>query len=563
MPPSARRRQPSPPDPDSSSFNPRERHYLVARRDPVLLPAGETPLSGDALEEMLRSEDGVVVERTMGPQSLAVLLDTPASLQQVILARMSDEKAAELAANRQILVEEDAPLQLSPVAPPVEDINPAALNPFGAGTTWRIRVTGPDDAPVANAAVFLYGSGVPAQGRTDDDGNTEVTLFNDSPDTLRALYVNPQSRFWSLWLDRPRLISGDVNQVKLVPLASMIPNLSDNQIFGWGQRIMRLDRLDPSTTAANIKVAVIDSGAATSHRDLGHIRRGQDLTVLPPDDATWANDTLGHGSHCSGIIAARDAKSGIRGFAPQAQIHELRIFPGGRFSSLLDALDYCIEQQIDVVNMSLGTQTASELVAQKIRQAKQFGVACIAAAGNSAGPVQFPGSIRDDVLTVSAVGRVGEFPPNSFHAQQNAGPVDNGYFFAKFSCFGPEVDVCAPGVAVLSSVPADGYAAWDGTSMAAPHVAGLAALTLANHPDFTDGFKGHDAARVDRLFQIIKQSATQLNLGGPERTGAGVPDVLRALGTAAAAPATGGAGADIITAQLEELRRAYADAGLL
>jgi subtilisin len=120
--------------------------------------------------------------------------------------------------------------------------------------------------------------------------------------------------------------------------------------------------------------------------------------------------------------------------------------------------------------MSLGSAATSDLMLQKLAQAKQAGIACIVAAGNTGGDVQFPGS-SPDVLTVAAIGKIGEFPPDSMHAQNVPAdqPPDKGYFAAKFSCHGPKVDVCAPGVVIVSSVPANGYAAWDGTSMAAPH----------------------------------------------------------------------------------------------
>jgi subtilisin family serine protease len=472
-----------------------------------------------------------------------------------------------------VLIEEDGLLELAPTpAPEAANLqDPAIFIPFGGSTTWPIRVTGPDNSPVGGATVYLYGSGVPAQGQTNNDGLVELSLFNESDDTIRALYVNPQSSYWNLWLNRPRLRSADVNPVQLSPLATTLPGFPDAQLLGWGQRTMRLDRLDANLTGAGVKVAVVDSGAAPGHPDLQQVGKGRDLTVTPASDTSWTNDLIAHGSHCSGVIGGRNDAAGIRGFAPDAELHELRIFPGGRFSSLLDALDYCIDRQIDVVNMSLGSGARSDLLLQKLAQAKQASVACIVAAGNSGGEVQFPGS-SPDVLTVAAIGKIGEFPPNSFHAEQVPpnGPIDNGYFSAKFSCHGPEVDVCAPGVAIVSSVPAQGFAAWDGTSMAAPHVAGLAALLLAHHPDFSDGFSQRNGARVDRLFQILKSSATPLNLGDPGRTGAGVPDAVRALSsqtagapTAPTSPDGSGQGADLVATLLDQLRQDYVAAGLL
>jgi len=541
----------------------REQPYLVARQD-ALLPAGVMPTSIDDLLNDLEADPEVHVERIIAPQSLAVAANTPGTLQRVIVARMSDERAEQLGQHPQVLIERDAVIRPvpapSPVLPNLDD--PGVFIPFGGSTHWRIRVSGPDGVPVASATVYLYGAGVPAQGQTDKDGLVELSLVNETDETLRAIFVNPQDTYWTLWLAEPRLTSGSENSVVLTPLAETFPGFPDTQLAGWGQRTMRVDRLDAGYTGAGVKVAVIDSGAAVTHPELDGIHNGEDFTVSPPDDETWSNDVIAHGSHCSGVIMAKNDVGGIRGIAPEVEIHELRVFPGGRFSSLLDALDYCIDRQIDVVNMSLGSEASSNLLLSKLAQAKQTGVACIVAAGNSGGRVQFPGS-SPDVLTVAAIGKVGEFPPDSYHAQQVEpdGPVDNGYFSGKFSCRGPEVDLCAPGVAIVSSVPPHGYAAWDGTSMATPHVTGLAALVLAHHSDFDDNgaFSAANGARVDRLFQILRSSATALNLGDPERTGAGVPDALRALGIVAAPP-TIGTGVPTV---LDQLKQAYAAAGLL
>src|SRR5262249_40864267 len=193
-------------------------------------------------------------------------------------------------------------------------------------------------------------------------------------------------------------------------------------------------------------------------------------------------------------------------------------------------------QQIDVVNLSLSSDQRSELIEQKIQEAKHCGVACIVAAGSTGGPVQYPAS-SPHVLAVAAIGKEGEFPPESYPGPQvliGDGSVVSreGFFAARFSNFGPEIGVCAPGVAILSSVPPNNYAVWDGTSMAAPHVAGLAALILAHHPDFQGPYKARNAQRVERLFQILKQSAQPLQLGDPNRVGAGLPDALKALNVA-------------------------------
>jgi subtilisin len=199
----------------------------------------------------------------------------------------------------------------------------------------------------------------------------------------------------------------------------------------------------------------------------------------------------------------------VRGFAPEAEFHVFKVFPGGRFSALIEALDECIERQIDVVHIGAGSDRASELVALKLAEARQKGVACIAAAGGFGGLVQFPGS-APGVLAVSAIGKLGEFPPDSYHAQtalgQQVGP--DGLFIPKFSALAPEAAVCAPGVARVSTVPGAGYAAWDGASVAAAHVTGFAALLLAHYPLFRGAYVARCEQRVAALFETILHRET-------------------------------------------------------
>jgi subtilisin len=136
---------------------------------------------------------------------------------------------------------------------------------------------------------------------------------------------------------------------------------------------------------------------------------------------------------------------------------------------------------------------------------------------------------------VSAIGKLNEFPPDSYHAQEVVpGLVGvGGIFSAKFTCVGPQVRVSGPGVAIVSSVPGGGYAAWDGTSMATPHITGMGALLLAHHPIFRG--MPRSAQRVAQLFQLLGASASPY-LGDPTREGAGLPDLQQVPGLAAVPP---------------------------
>ncbi len=170
--------------------------------------------------------------------------------------------------------------------------------------------------------------------------------------------------------------------------------------------------------------------------------------------------------------------------------------------------------------------------------------------------MQYPAS-SPNVLAVAAIGRINEFPPDSYHVQSLTPQVDaNGYFAARFSCFGPEVGVCAPDVAITSSVPENNFAAWDATSMAAPHVTGLAALVLAHHPEFQAAVGQRSAERVERLFLLIKMSCRQVVPGDQRRTGYGLPNVVRAVGLAPTY-STQMMGAGMGTPMLQALANAY------
>ena len=526
-------------DSGGRAISARKKQYVIAPRQPDGLQAMNfQPLQFSALEQALRSSNDIEVVDTVGPKSvLGALADGMGGSQGVLVARMTEQKAAVLHQQGQgrLLVEHDQHLNLMEPAlrqpAMVTGMMPAAAG--GPVLNAVISVVGKDGAPQADAEVSLFGSMLPASGVTDANGQVTLSLFGETRESVRGLYVKPKADYWSFYQRDPDISTDEANVVGLRALSDW-PSLAGfprQRAYGWGQKAMRLDQLPGNYRGQGIKIAIIDSGAATSHANLRGIKAGFDVLNKKTNPDGWDQDTLGHGSHCAGVIAAADIASGIRGFAPDAEVHACKLFPGGQISQLIDALEYCIDKQIDVVNLSLGGAEVSEALEQQIVRAKRAGIACIVAAGNSGGAVQYPAS-SPNVLAVAAVGKLDEFPADSYHAQTLDQNVDAyGYFTAKFSCFGPQVAVCGPGVAITSCVPPNNFAAWDGTSMATPHITGLAALTLAHHPDFqTPQYKARGAERVERLFQLIRASAHRVSLGDQSRTGFGLPDVLVAVG---------------------------------
>lgn len=516
----------------------RKKQYVVAPRQVPegLQTLGFQPLQFSALEQALRNSADIEVVDTVGPKSvLGALADGMGGSQGVLVARMTEQKAALLHQQGQgrLLVEHDQHLSLMEPALRQPQMVTGVMAGGGPVVNAVISVIGKDGAPQADAEVSLFGGLMPASGKTDANGQCTLSLFGETPESITGLYVKPKADHWSFYQRDPDISTDEANVVALRALSDWpaLAGFPRQRALGWGQKAMRLDQLPGNYRGQGIKIAIIDSGAATSHDNLHGIKAGFDVLNKKTNPNGWDQDTMGHGTHCAGVIAAADIASGIRGFAPDAEVHACKLFPGGQVSQLIDALEYCIDKQIDVVNLSLGGAEVSEALEQQIVRAKRAGIACIVAAGNSGGPVQYPAS-SPNVLAVAAIGKLDEFPADSYHAQTLDANVDAyGYFTAKFSCFGPQVGVCGPGVAITSCVPPNNFAAWDGTSMATPHITGLAALTLAHHPDFqTQQFKARGAERVERLFQILRASARRVSLGDQSRIGFGLPDALVAVG---------------------------------
>jgi subtilisin len=491
------------------------------RRKPVrtgqymIAPAGPG-VSGQALEERLNRFGKIEILRTRDRRD--------ASVPPVAVVRMSGDVAAALrrSAASTLIIEPDLRLRAASSVGASSVLPPAAMmSALGPDLKVTIRIVTEAGAPVEQATVRLIGEQASVQGLTDGDGRIDLTLQGELPDTVAAIVVNPRSGSWGLWQQRPCLEADAVNSFTLDPLS--LPEALD-----WGGAAMQFDRIPNQCRGAGVRIAVIDSGIATSHKQLTRIDHGIDIRSA--DGKSWSKDAIGHGTPCAGLVgAAPQTTHGVRGYAPDSELHICKLPSDAYCSDLIVALDYCLQNAIDVVCLGFGCERGSVLVEQRISEAKQNGVSLIAAAGNSAGAVLFP-ACSANVMAVGAVGQSESFPDDSPQAAQAATgvAVAGGFFVPPFSCRGPELDVCAPGVAVVACQSPDGYAVCDGTSLAAAHVAALAALILADHSDFKGPFAVKNLQRVERLFQILKDTAQPI--GHAWQTGAGLPDAARALG---------------------------------
>ncbi|MFC4557957.1 S8 family serine peptidase [Virgibacillus kekensis] len=213
-------------------------------------------------------------------------------------------------------------------------------------------------------------------------------------------------------------------------------------------------------TGKNINIAVIDTGIS-SHPDL-EIAGGYSTV----DNVTDWTDDNGHGTHVAGVIGAEQDGFGVVGVAPDANIYAIKALDSngeGTLDDLIEAIDWSIQHNIDIINLSLGTDFNSQTFEDIINKAYNAGILIVSATGNGGKgtPVMFPAKY-ENVIGVSA--------------------VDETFNITPFSSTGPEVEFSAPGMNIISTYLDGGYGIADGTSQASPHVAGILALLKERFP---------------------------------------------------------------------------------
>jgi subtilisin len=261
-----------------------------------------------------------------------------------------------------------------------------------------------------------------------------------------------------------------------------------------------IDAVDPPRIDVN--VAVLDTGVDTGHDDL-NVAGGYSCAKGRSYD-----DHYGHGTHAAGTIGALDDRRGVVGVAPGARIFGVKVLDdeaNGTTRELLCGIEWVTSTRydndsrndIDVANLSLGGvgtddgncgKSDNDVLHQAICKSVEAGVTYVVAAGNEHEDAsRLIPAAYSEVITVSAVadadGRSGG------EGGSPACRADEDDTLANFSNYGSVVDIAAPGVCIFSTMPKDaeigdgsGYGTLTGTSFAAPHVAGAAALWISRHP---------------------------------------------------------------------------------
>ena len=259
----------------------------------------------------------------------------------------------------------------------------------------------------------------------------------------------------------------------------------------WSTKALCAQNL--SETGEGVKVAVLDSGLDF----YSEVAPAGIVDFVDPEFAR-GDDMTGHGTAVSGIIAAPEDESGIIGIAPDAELYSVRVLDESNeapISRIISGIDWCIENEVDIINMSFGTSEYSALLEEKIEEAAQAGILLIASAGNGES-VQYPAKFTE-VIAV--------------------GSVTSAMVKAEDSATGGELEFVAPGENVYSTSLLGGYGALSGTSIASPHIAGAAAVLL-----------GKDTTKSPEFIRALLAASCK-TLGEAESYGNGIPDLAFAL----------------------------------
>ena len=313
----------------------------------------------------------------------------------------------------------------------------------------------------------------------------------------------------------PNYIAGIAGRPVHLPRL-FVPN-DQYYAYQWNMPLIQMPTAWDTANGAGATVAIIDTGIAFNAPDLAQTERLPGYDFVNND--TDPTDDQGHGTHVAGTVAqSTNNDIGVAGVAYRSRLLPVKVLGAdgnGTYENIIKGLVYATDQGADVINMSLAGSQGTQALQDAVRYAHNRGVVVVAAAGNDGGVVAYPAAYDDFVIAVGAVG---------FNQTLTA-----------YSNFGPQIDLVAPGGDVGQDLNNDGfgdgilqqtiassgsgfsYRFFEGTSMASPHVAGLAALLRSVDQNLSP-------AQVE---EIMVQSAR--NLGAFDQYGAGLIQAADAL----------------------------------
>lgn len=256
--------------------------------------------------------------------------------------------------------------------------------------------------------------------------------------------------------------------VKIVKLFKVLNAVPDNL-----DKIRARELWQETDQGSGSVIAVLDSGVQVDHPSLkDNIIDGYNFTDDDEGDPIIYQDYLGHGTHVAGIIAAIDNGSGSTGVAPKSKLLILKVINHkgrGSFGNLIKAIMYAVAwtgpngEKVNILNMSLGSPEPNEELYKAIKYARSKGIVLVASAGNE-------GDGESDTIEISY--------PGFYKEVVQVGSISETATPSKFSNTNVNLDFVGPGENILSTHLNSDYVELTGTSMAAPFVAGAAALII-------------------------------------------------------------------------------------
>jgi len=275
----------------------------------------------------------------------------------------------------------------------------------------------------------------------DADADQEIEkILDDIIISLQKPYEESETKLRSLGIPSQGWVSGK----QVIPQG--IERIGANTVWNI-------------STGKAVKVAVLDTGIEVGHPDLqDNLVRGINLInpyIVP-------NDDNGHGTHIAGIIGAINDRLGVVGVAPKASLYPVKVLDykgNATLSNLLEGLQWCIDNRVQVINMSLGTSEHNDILLKAIKSVYNAGIVMVAATGNNGSQkyIDYPAAYAETI----AVGAITVNDTPAWYSNSNK-----------------RVNLMAPGDRVLSTYKNGSYGSLSGTSMAAAHVSGVVALML-------------------------------------------------------------------------------------